>query len=102
MHEVANVQFAAFVNATGYITVAKQALNSGDFPNVSEDLVVSGAAVFSPPEKLASLTDPLQWWKYIQSANWAAKGYIPGLEIHYYKTTPVYRNICRGCYYFLH
>lgn len=69
-HEVTNAQFAAFVKATGYITVAERPLNPADFPGVPADKLVPGSAVFSPPSHAVSLTDPMQWWQYVAGANW--------------------------------
>ena len=69
-HEVSNAQFAAFVKATGYITVAERKLNPADFPGVPVDKLVPGSAVFTPPSKAVSLNDPLQWWEYVPGANW--------------------------------
>lgn len=69
-HEVTNAQFAAFVKATGYITVAEQPLNPADFPGVPADKLVSGSAVFAPPSKPVSLDNPMQWWTYEAGANW--------------------------------
>ena len=69
-HEVTNTQFKAFVKATGYITIAERPLNPADYPGVSPDKLVPGSAVFSPPTRPVSLTNPLQWWAYVASANW--------------------------------
>jgi sulfatase modifying factor 1 len=69
-HEVTNAQFAAFVKATGYITVAEQKLNPADYPGVPAEQLVPGSAVFSPPNNPVSLNDPLQWWKYVPGADW--------------------------------
>ena len=69
-HEVTNVQFAEFVKATGYITVAERKLNPADFPGVPQDKLVPGSAVFTPPAGSVSLSDPLQWWQYVPGANW--------------------------------
>ncbi|MBN8790045.1 MAG: formylglycine-generating enzyme family protein [Terrimonas sp.] len=69
-HEVTNAQFAAFVKATGYKTVAERPLNPADFPGVPADKLVPGSAVFSPPTHKVSLDNPLQWWRYIHYASW--------------------------------
>jgi formylglycine-generating enzyme required for sulfatase activity len=70
VHEVTNAQFAIFVKATGYITVAERALNAADFPEVSADKLVPGSAVFTAPDKSVSLGNHLQWWQYVPGANW--------------------------------
>ncbi len=70
VHEVTNAQFAAFVEATGYVTVAEQPLDPKDFPGVDPKLLVPGSAVFEAPEEVAGLSDPMQWWSYVPGANW--------------------------------
>lgn len=69
-HEVTNAQFALFVEATGYQTVAERALDPADFPNVPLDMLVPGSAVFSPPSNKVNLNEHMQWWKYVAGANW--------------------------------
>jgi formylglycine-generating enzyme required for sulfatase activity len=69
-HEVTNAQFAEFVKATGYITVAERKLNPADFPGVPEDKLVPGSAVFTAPGEAVSLEDPLRWWQYVPGADW--------------------------------
>lgn len=69
-HEVTNAQFAAFVKATGYVTVAEQKLNPADYPGVPPDKLVPGSGVFTPASHAVSLDDPLQWWTYIAGASW--------------------------------
>lgn len=69
-HEVTNAQFAAFVKATGYKTVAEQQLNPKDYPGVPASALVPGSAVFSPPDHKVSLDNAMQWWKYVTGANW--------------------------------
>ncbi len=69
-HEVTNAQFAAFLKATGYITVAEKKLNPADYPGVPADKLVPGSAVFSPPNHAVPLDDQLQWWAYVNGANW--------------------------------
>ncbi|HEY9559342.1 MAG TPA: formylglycine-generating enzyme family protein [Anseongella sp.] len=69
-HEVTNAQFAEFVKATGYVTVAERELDPADFPGVAPAMLVPGSAVFSPPDHQVSLDNPLQWWKYVPGASW--------------------------------
>jgi len=69
-HEVTNTQFAAFVKATGYVTVAERPLDPKDYPDVPADKLVPGSAVFTPPTQKVSLNDPLQWWTYSPGASW--------------------------------
>jgi formylglycine-generating enzyme required for sulfatase activity len=69
-HEVTNAQFAEFVKATGYVTVAERPLNPNDYPGVPADKLVPGSAVFTPPSQAVSLDDPLQWWNYQEGASW--------------------------------
>lgn len=69
-HEVTNAQFAVFVKATGYKTIAERELNPKDFPGVPAEDLVPGSAVFSPSQAPVSLENPLQWWEYIKGASW--------------------------------
>ncbi|MEP6682104.1 MAG: SUMF1/EgtB/PvdO family nonheme iron enzyme, partial [Parafilimonas sp.] len=70
VHEVTNAQFAAFVKATGYITVAEQKLNPADYPGVPADKLVPGSGVFTPPNHAVNLDNPTQWWTYEEGASW--------------------------------
>jgi formylglycine-generating enzyme required for sulfatase activity len=67
---VTNKQFARFVEATGYKTVAERAPNPADFPGEPAEMLVPGSIVFSPPDHQVSLDEHLQWWNYIAGANW--------------------------------
>ncbi len=69
-HEVTNAEFAAFVKATGYITVAERPLNPAEFPGVPAAQLVPGSAVFLPPDRKLNLTNYQQWWQYVPGANW--------------------------------
>lgn len=69
-HEVTNAQFAAFVDATGYVTVAERPLDPADYPGVDESLLVPGSMVFVMPERVADMEDLSQWWRYVAGANW--------------------------------
>ena len=68
--EVTNAQFARFVNATGYVTVAERVPDPKDFPDVPRDKLKAGSIVFTPPERGVNLDDPSQWWQYVPGADW--------------------------------
>jgi sulfatase modifying factor 1 len=68
--DVTNAQFAEFVKATGYITVAERAPRAEDFPGAPPENLVAGAVVFAPPDHPVALSDHFQWWSYVKGANW--------------------------------
>ncbi len=68
--DVTNAQFAAFVKATNYLTVAERTPRAEDFPGAPPENLVAGSVVFSPPDHPVSLDNHLQWWSYIPGANW--------------------------------
>lgn len=69
-NEVTNAQFAVFVKATNYVTIAERPLDSKDYPGVPPENLVPGSAVFLPPTEMVSLDNIQQWWKYVPGANW--------------------------------
>jgi formylglycine-generating enzyme required for sulfatase activity len=68
--EVTNAQFAEFVKATGYVTVAERAPRAEDFPGAPPENLVAGSVVFSPPDHAVPLNNHFQWWAYVKGANW--------------------------------
>lgn len=68
--EVTNEQFAEFVKATGYVTVAEIAPKAEDFPGAPKENLVAGSVVFSPPKGEVPLDDHFRWWSYVKGANW--------------------------------
>lgn len=68
--DVTNAQFAKFVKATGYITVAERKPKPEDFPGAPPGDLVAGSVVFSPPDHAVPLNDYYQWWAYVDGANW--------------------------------
>jgi formylglycine-generating enzyme required for sulfatase activity len=91
--EVTNDQFAAFVAATGYVTIAERPLRPEDFPGAPPELLVPGSLVFSPPPHAVRLDDERQWWTYAKGASWrhpagagstiAGKGRYPVVHVAY-------------------
>jgi len=68
--EVTNKQFASFVRATGYKTVAERTPRAEDFPGAPPENLIAGSVVFAPPKQAVRLHDHFQWWAYIADANW--------------------------------
>jgi formylglycine-generating enzyme len=68
--EITNDQFATFVKATGYVTVAERAPNPAEFPGASPEMLAPGSALFTPPPGAVDLRDALQWWRYVPAASW--------------------------------
>ena len=68
--EVTNAQFAKFVAATKYVTLAERTPRAEDFPGAPPENLVAGAVVFSPPGHPVPLNNHFQWWSYVKGANW--------------------------------
>ena len=67
-HEITNREFAAFVEATGYRTVAERPVDPAIYPGAPADLLQPGSAVFTPPQ--ATSGDYREWWTYLAGAYW--------------------------------
>ncbi len=76
--EVTNDQFAAFVEATGYVTTAERPVDWAELaaqlppgtPKPPEDQLVPGSAVFTPPPAPTDLRDFHGWWTWTPGADW--------------------------------
>lgn len=77
-HDVTNAEFARFVKATGYITVAertpdweglKKQLPRGT-PKPDAELLVPGSMVFVGSNGPVDLRDMKHWWRWVPGANW--------------------------------
>ncbi|HYV67606.1 MAG TPA: formylglycine-generating enzyme family protein [Myxococcales bacterium] len=68
--EVTNAQFARFVKATGYVTVAERTPTVEEFPGAPKENLVAGSTVFTPTLQPVALDDHYQWWRYQRGASW--------------------------------
>ena len=62
-HELTNDEFAAFVKATGYKTMAER--DPPKLPGAPPEMLIPGSAVFTVP----SQADP-RWWRWVVGAEW--------------------------------
>ncbi|WP_448580527.1 formylglycine-generating enzyme family protein [Thermaurantiacus sp.] len=67
---VTNRQFAAFVEATGHVTLAERAPEAADYPGALPELLVPASLVFTPTSGPVSLSDWSQWWAWVPGADW--------------------------------
>ncbi|HUB85762.1 MAG TPA: formylglycine-generating enzyme family protein [Rhizomicrobium sp.] len=74
---VTNNQFAAFVKATDYVTMAERRVDPALYPGVPARMLKAGSLVFSPPSDPVALTDWRNWWAIKFGANWR-RPYGPG------------------------
>jgi len=85
-HPVTVAEFARFVEATGYVTVAERDLDPALFPLADPDVLVPGALVFHATAGPVDLTDVGNWWAYLPGARWDRPGgpasSATGLEQH--------------------
>jgi formylglycine-generating enzyme required for sulfatase activity len=91
--DVTNAEFAAFVKATKYITVAERKPTAEEFPGAPPENLVAGSVVFAPPDHPVPLDNHYQWWTYVPGANWrhpsgpdsniTGKGNYPVVQIAY-------------------
>ena len=68
--EVTNDQFAKFVAATGYVTIAERKPRQEDYPTAPPENLVAGSVVFQPTEQPVPLDNYFQWWTYVHGADW--------------------------------
>ncbi len=70
VHTVTNREFARFVEATGYVTLAERPVNPEDYPGALPDMLEPASVVFSKPRHRVALGNVYNWWTYVKGANW--------------------------------
>lgn len=69
-YEVTNAQYAAFVDDTGYVTVAERELDPAKFPGADPADLVPGSMVFTPTAGPVDLRNWRNWWRWQPGAFW--------------------------------
>ncbi len=67
---VTNAQYAAFVDATGYVTVAERPPDPADLPGADPADLVPGSLVFRATDGPVDLRDWRRWWAWVPGAWW--------------------------------
>ncbi len=90
--EVTNERFAAFVAATGYVTVAERPLSVEQFPGLKASERAPGSLVFQPVTNSGPIVE-LSWWHWAPGADWrhpegpgsdlAGRGQHPVVQVAY-------------------
>lgn len=85
-HPVTNAEFATFVDATGYVTLAERQPDPAMYPDADPSLLVPGSLVFTRPNAGVSFSNPHAWWRYLPGADWrhpqGPESSIGGLQDH--------------------
>lgn len=76
--DVTNAEFAKFVAATGYKTIAERPVDWEELkkqvppgtPKPPDDQLKPGSLVFTPPDHPVDLSDMSNWWTWTIGANW--------------------------------
>lgn len=83
---VTNAQFAAFVAATGYVTVAEIAPDPRDYPGMPPEMARAGSLVFHKTSGPVDMADAANWWHFTFGACWkhplGLGSSIAGIEDH--------------------
>ena len=67
---VTNAQFARFVAATGYLTLAERPLDPRDFPGAPIENLQPGSMVFQKTVSAVDLRNYANWWAWLVGASW--------------------------------
>ena len=83
---VTNLQFDAFVRATGHVTFAEIPPDPKDYPGALPHMLYAGSLVFTPPSHSVDLRHWGEWWRFLKAADWrhpyGPQSHIDGLDDH--------------------
>ncbi len=83
---VTNARFAAFVEETGYVTVAERPLDPVEFPGAPAENLQPGSLVFTMTPGPVDLHHLNQWWTWTPGASWrhpaGPRSTLDGLDEH--------------------
>ena len=69
-HTVTNAEFAAFVEATGFRTVAERPLDPAAYPGAQPELLKPGSGVFFMPAGPVNMRHVGSRWAHVPGADW--------------------------------
>jgi formylglycine-generating enzyme required for sulfatase activity len=69
-HAVTNTDFKAFVDATGYVTMAEKPANPDDYPGAKPELLAPSSVMFKKAKGPVDLSNHYNWWVYVPGADW--------------------------------
>ncbi|MDP3673802.1 MAG: formylglycine-generating enzyme family protein [Novosphingobium sp.] len=83
---VTNAQFAEFVAANGYVTVAEIAPDPKNYPGMSAEMACAGSLVFHKTKGPVPMDEVHHWWRFTFGADWShpygPDTTLEGLEDH--------------------
>ena len=68
--QVTNTEFAEFIEATGYLTVAERPVDPADYPNAPAENLQPGSMVFTRTQGPVDLRHLNLWWTWTPGASW--------------------------------
>jgi len=77
-HDVTNAEFARFVEATGYLTVAERPVDWEELkqqvppgtPKPPDEMLLPGSLAFTPPDGPVDLREMGNWWTWTTGTDW--------------------------------
>ncbi len=100
-YPVTNEEFARFIAASGYVTVAERPIDPEQYPDAIAELCVPGSVVFHRTGGPVNLDDWSRWWQWTPGAYWrrplGPDSSIDGLSDH-----PVVHIACQDAEAYAH